>query len=114
MAPITPILPSSFIVASGNCEASSHSITCGAISRSENSRMDFRSCNCSSLSWKSKRRLLRVRDRPCCLCDQGKTDDYFTGTPKSTTETQRHGEKPAANQRELIGEKINVEEVPEK
>ena len=30
--------------------ASSHSMTFGAISRSANSRIDFLSCNCSSLS----------------------------------------------------------------
>src|SRR5215467_6677279 len=52
--PISPSLPSSLIVASGNSPASSHFITCGAISRSANSRTLFFSCSCSSLSWKSK------------------------------------------------------------
>src|SRR5216683_962482 len=52
--PISPSLPSSLMVASGNSPASSHLRTLGAISRCANSRTLFLSCSCSSLSWKSK------------------------------------------------------------
>src|SRR5579862_3817004 len=51
--PSKPILPSSLMVASGNSPASSHSMTCGLISRSANSRTLFFSCSCSSFSRKS-------------------------------------------------------------
>ena len=63
--PISPSLPSSLIVASGNSEASSQRMTCGAISRSANSRTVFLSCSCSSFNWKSKyppSRLALTRD----------------------------------------------------
>src|SRR6266567_847413 len=51
--PISPSLPSSLTVESGKSPASSHLRTCGAISRSANSRTLFFSCSCSSFSWKS-------------------------------------------------------------
>src|SRR5215469_9209384 len=52
--PISPSLPSSLTVASGKSPFSSHSMTCGLISRSANSRTLFFNCSCSSFSWKSK------------------------------------------------------------
>src|SRR6476620_4626883 len=53
IVPNNPSLPNSLIVSSGNSLASSHFMTLGAISRSANSRTDFLSWSCSSLSWKS-------------------------------------------------------------
>src|ERR1051325_7052745 len=53
MLAISPRRPSSFTVSSGKCEASSHSMTCGRISRSANSRTLLRSCCCSSVNSKS-------------------------------------------------------------
>src|SRR5438552_14140064 len=57
--PISPSLPNSLTVASGYSPASSHFMTCGAISRAAKSRTLRRKCCCSSLSWKSKGCLLR-------------------------------------------------------
>src|SRR5438105_1127458 len=57
--PIRPSLPNSLTVASGYSPASSHFMTCGAISRAAKSRTLRRKCCCSSLSWKSKGCLLR-------------------------------------------------------
>src|SRR5438477_4511984 len=59
MIPIRPSLPNSLTVASGYSPASSHFMTCGAISRAAKSRTLRRKCCCSSLSWKSKGCLLR-------------------------------------------------------
>src|SRR5262249_26574312 len=56
--PRRPISASLGMISSGKCEASSHSITCGRISPSANSRMDLRSCCCSDVKEKSKIRLL--------------------------------------------------------
>ena len=53
MTPSKPSLASLGMISGGKCEASSHSITCGAISASANSRTVRRSCCCSSVSEKS-------------------------------------------------------------
>src|SRR6267378_1062666 len=55
MTPSKPISPSLGINSDGKHEASSHSITCGAISDSENSRTVRRRCCCSSVNEKSTR-----------------------------------------------------------
>src|SRR6266568_1821932 len=60
--PISPSLPSSLMVESGNSPCSSHLRTFGAISLAANSRTLFLSCSCSSLSWKSKIPPLRGND----------------------------------------------------
>src|SRR5262249_24077676 len=59
MMPSRPISASLGMISSGKCEASSHSITCGRISPSANSRIDLRSCCCSEVNEKSKIQLLR-------------------------------------------------------
>src|SRR5882672_1593369 len=53
MMPSSPISASWGMISSGKWETSSHSITCGAISPSANSRMLLRSCCCSSVKEKS-------------------------------------------------------------
>src|SRR5271157_2251523 len=53
ITPSSPISASFGRISSGKCDASSHSITCGAISPSANSRTLFRKCFCSSLNVKS-------------------------------------------------------------
>src|SRR6266478_824740 len=53
ITPSSPISPSFGIISTGKCEASSHSITCGAISPSANSRTLRRNCCCSSVNEKS-------------------------------------------------------------
>src|SRR5579863_2515069 len=50
ITPRKPISASLGITSEGNCEASSHSITCGAISASANSRTARRRCCCSSVN----------------------------------------------------------------
>src|SRR5262249_25537976 len=59
MMPSRPMSASLGMISSGKCEASSHSITCGRISPSANSRIDLRSCCCSGVNEKSKIQLLR-------------------------------------------------------
>src|SRR5262249_23469803 len=51
--PSRPISASLGMISVGKCEASSHSITCGAISPSANSRTLRRNCCCSSVNVKS-------------------------------------------------------------
>src|SRR5271156_2768639 len=63
--PISPSLPSSLTVVSGNSQASSHRMTFGAISRWANSRTVFFKCSCSSFNWKSKRYSPRSSLRDC-------------------------------------------------
>src|SRR5260370_25262341 len=53
ITPRNPISPSIGISSDGNWDASSHSITCGAISVSANPRTLRRSCCCSSVKEKS-------------------------------------------------------------
>src|SRR3989449_9151335 len=53
MTPSRPISPSLGMISEGKWDASSHSITCGAISVSANSRTVRRSCCCSSVREKS-------------------------------------------------------------
>src|SRR5579872_6619836 len=53
MMPKRPRSASLGIISEGNWEASSHSMTCGAISDSANSRTVRRSCCCSSVKEKS-------------------------------------------------------------
>src|SRR5580692_684183 len=53
MTPRRPISASFGMISIGNFEASSHSMTCGAISPSANSRMLRRSWFCSSVKEKS-------------------------------------------------------------
>src|SRR3954471_9590580 len=55
MTPRRPRFASLGISSVGNCDASSHSITCGRISDSANSRTVRRSCCCSSVKEKSTR-----------------------------------------------------------
>src|SRR6185437_9406168 len=57
MTPRKPISASLGIISEGNWEASSHSITCGAISASANSRTVRRRCCCSSVRENSTIRL---------------------------------------------------------
>src|ERR1700683_3590097 len=57
MTPRNPISASLGMISEGNFEASSHSMTCGAISPSANSRTVRRSCCCSSVREKSIERL---------------------------------------------------------
>src|SRR5208282_945218 len=49
MTPRKPMSASLGMISDGKCETSSHSITCGAISPSANSRTVRRSCCCSSV-----------------------------------------------------------------
>src|ERR1700704_1992804 len=53
ITPKSPISASFGMISTGKCEASSHSITCGAISPSANSRTLRRNCCCSSVNEKS-------------------------------------------------------------
>src|SRR6266404_281262 len=53
ITPSSPISPSFGIISIGKCDASSHSITCGPISPSANSRTLRRSCCCSSVKLNS-------------------------------------------------------------
>src|ERR1700761_4756593 len=73
--PSTPMRPSSLIVSKGKWLASSHFITLGRISRSANSRMDFLSCSCSSVSWKSISHLVLAAKNNVFR----QTHHYFTG-----------------------------------
>src|SRR5580698_706972 len=50
ITPISPISPSFFTTACGNSLFSSHSLTCGATSRSANARTSRLNCSCSSVS----------------------------------------------------------------
>src|SRR4051812_39747073 len=76
MMPINPSLPNSLMVCSGNSDFSSHSITCGLISRSANSRTDFLRASCSSFSWKSTRSSKDVCRSRTRIPEVGKTGDY--------------------------------------
>src|ERR1700722_18415274 len=65
MTPSNPISASLGIVSIGNFDASSHSMTCGSISPSANSRMLRRSWFCSSV--KEKSTLALVSRVECCV-----------------------------------------------
>src|SRR5215471_11386975 len=93
MTPSSPISASFGIISIGKCEASSHSITWGAISPSANSRTLRRSCCCSSVSWKFKRASLSAQSygysRPKIILYEGRARKHRRPGPVSQAKVAR-------------------------
>src|SRR5277367_2909432 len=89
ITPRKPISASLGMISEGNVEASSHSITCGAISPSANSRTVRRRCCCSSVSEKSTIRLYHGR---AGAEGDGATDEHRS-TLITEVETEANGRR---------------------
>src|SRR3984885_8738747 len=121
--PRNPISASLGMISEGNFEASSHSMTCGAISPSANSRTVRRSCCCSSVREKSIERLYhgRVGAKASATGDEHRSGTLGFPKPGSGLKSQRrdacataHGAKRevgerADQQRRIVQRRHHVE-----
>src|ERR1700733_1400990 len=110
ITPRNPISASLGMISEGNFEASSHSMTCGAISPSANSRTVRRSCCCSSVREKSIERLYhgRVGAKASATGDEHRSGTLGFPKPGSGLKSQgRYACATAHSAKREVGERAD-------